>query len=82
MHLTTSKDPHSVVTAAISVGVSGAHHVTAVGLNVTVYLASVVSAPALITVLQTKVGEVLADSGAGLGKSFIRYYVIMHVHWA
>ena len=79
--LTTSKDPHSVVAAAISVGVSGTHNVTAVGLNVTVDLASVVSAPALTTVLQTEVGEVLADGGAALGKSCTRY-VIRHVRGA
>ena len=79
--LTTSKCPHSVVAAAVSVGVSGAHYIAAVGLNVTVYLASIVSAPALTTVLQTKVGEVLADGGAALGKSCTRY-VIRHVRRA
>ena len=79
--LTTSKDPHGVVAAAVSVGVSGAHRVAAVGFNVTVYLARRVSAPALTTVLQTEVGEILADGGAALGKSCTRY-VIRHVRRA
>ena len=67
--LTTRKDPHSVVAPAVSVRVSGAHHVAAVGLNITVDVATIVSAPALTTVLQTEVGKVLADGGAALCKS-------------
>ena len=49
--LTLREDPHGVVPAAVDVGVSCASHVAAVRLAVPIDLASVIPAPALVTVL-------------------------------
>lgn len=64
--LTLHENPHGIVAAAVDVGVSTAGHVAFIRLAVQVNITLVVSAPALITVLQAVVVVVLADGGAAL----------------
>lgn len=64
--LTPHENPHGIAATAVDVVVSSAGHVAFIRLAIQVNIALIVSAPALITVLQTVVVVVLADGGAAL----------------
>ena len=66
LSLTLSEHPHGGVAAAVGAGVSSTGHVAVLGFTVPVNIACVVSTPALVTVLQAVVGEVLACGGTTL----------------
>lgn len=64
--LTLHENPHGIVATAVDVGVSTAGHVAVIRLAVPINITLIVSTPALVTVLQAVVVEVLADGGAAL----------------